>query len=155
MERNKSCSIYSTPWSRTVRVYSTPGVDLERNKCYSGVDPRLSNTDIFEEGYDDYFTLINSHPRASEWIQWDFWGLRIYSGQCGLFCALIGWSSLSLTSQTGNGIPVDSIALKSRERLNFNQLWLSIGGILLDAPFNFFGIFQPNLPRILVNQPFF
>ena len=22
-------------------VYSTPGVDLERNKCYSGVDPRL------------------------------------------------------------------------------------------------------------------
>ena len=35
------CSIYSTPWSRTVQVYSTPGVDLERNKCYSGVDPRL------------------------------------------------------------------------------------------------------------------
>ena len=37
---------YSTPWSRTVRVYSTPGVDLERNKCYSVVDPRLlSNFD--------------------------------------------------------------------------------------------------------------
>ena len=46
MERNKSCSIYSTPWSRTVRVYSTPGVDLERNKCYSGVDPRLLQLDI-------------------------------------------------------------------------------------------------------------
>ena len=41
MEQNKSCSICSTLRSRTERVYSTPGVDLERNKCYSGVDPRL------------------------------------------------------------------------------------------------------------------
>ena len=44
MERNKSCSIYSTPWSRTVRVYSTPGVDLEWNKCYSVEYPRLLET---------------------------------------------------------------------------------------------------------------
>ena len=34
MERNKSCSICSTLWSRAVQVYSTPGVDLERNKWY-------------------------------------------------------------------------------------------------------------------------
>ena len=46
MERNKSGSICSTPWSRTERVYSTPGVDLERNKCYSGVDPRLLENGI-------------------------------------------------------------------------------------------------------------
>ena len=45
MERNKSGSICSTPWSSTERVYSTPGVDLERNKCYSGVDPRLVQSD--------------------------------------------------------------------------------------------------------------
>ena len=41
MERNKCSSIYSTPWSRINRVYSTPGICLERNMCYSGVDTRL------------------------------------------------------------------------------------------------------------------
>ena len=61
MERNKSCSIYSTPWSRTVRVYSTPGVDLERNKCYSGVDPRLILT-VFS-------SLIFSRSRDREMIK--------------------------------------------------------------------------------------
>ena len=34
----------STPRSTTARVYSTPGVELKGNKCYSGVDPRLIST---------------------------------------------------------------------------------------------------------------
>ena len=39
-ERNNN----SYSWSRTHRVYSNPGVDLERNRHYSGVDPRLNKS---------------------------------------------------------------------------------------------------------------
>ena len=44
MERNKCFSTYSVPWSRIYGVYSTPGVGLERNMCYSGVGTRLVPT---------------------------------------------------------------------------------------------------------------
>ena len=51
--------ICSTPWSRTERVYSTPGVDLERNKCYSGVDPRQQQNMFLGFALSSFIGLIS------------------------------------------------------------------------------------------------